>query len=225
MPSREYIVVAMKKNIETAGRRGRRLSFDRDSALETALRLFWTRGYEGTSVADLIGAMGITPPSLYTAFGSKEDLYREALELYRDRYAAFVATALTEESTAYRSIERLLMEAAANYCDPAVPNGCMVSTAVLSCAPEHDGIARQVASMRQQTIDAVAGRFSRAIETGELPKGTNVMTLARYVVAIIQGMSVQARDGAETEDLLEIARTALLVWPKKPIEQETISCN
>lgn len=197
-----------------APRRGRQLSFDRGKALGAALRLFWQRGYEGTSVADLVAIMGITPPSLYTAFGSKEALYREALELYRDEYAAFVFRAVQEEKTALAAMTRLLIEAASNYCDPSVPNGCMVSTAVLSCAPEHDAVAKLVATMRAQTADFLAGRFDRAITEGELPVGTDAGSLSRYFTAVIQGMSVQARDGAGPEILTEIARNALRAWPQ-----------
>lgn len=197
------------------GRRGRRLSFSREQALEQALRVFWTRGYEGASVADLVAAMGITPPSLYTAFGSKEELYREALERYRDHHAGFVARALTEEPTAFAAITRLLQEAASNYCDPGIPNGCMVSIAVLSCAPEHESVARLVGSMRSQTVDALARRFQRAVSEGELPEGTDCLALARYFTAIIQGMSIQARDGAGQECLCGIVDTAMCCWPGK----------
>ena len=97
----------------------RPLGFDRDEALAAALDLFWKSGYEGTSVAELVATMGITPPSLYTAFGSKADLYRETLDLYRDRYAGFVFRASSEEATARGSIERLLREATSSYRDPS----------------------------------------------------------------------------------------------------------
>ncbi|PPT84740.1 hypothetical protein XarzCFBP7410_05525 [Xanthomonas arboricola pv. zantedeschiae] len=201
------------QSVHQVARRGRRLSFDRDEALEIALRLFWARGYEGTSVADLVRAIGIAPPSLYKAFGGKEQLYREALELYRRNYASFVADALQLEQTALRSVERLLFAAAATYCDPALPTGCMVSTAALSCAPEHDTIVRLVADMRHQTILALTHRFDRAKETGDLPGGTDTTALSRYFVAIIQGMSVQSRDGATSDELRDIARIAMLAFP------------
>lgn len=196
-----------------SGRRGRHLSFDRAHALAVALRLFWARGYEGASVAELVAAMGITPPSLYTAFGSKAALYEEALGLYRDSYAGFVFRALSEEATARGSIDRLLSEAATAYCDPAIPNGCMISTAVLSCAPEHREIAGLVATMRTQTVEALAARFDRAKDAGELPREVDGFALARFFAAVIQGMSIQARDGADAAALLAIARNAMHAWP------------
>lgn len=198
---------------KAAGRRGRRLSFDREQALDAALRLFWARGYEGTSVADLLKMMNITPPSLYAAFGSKEALYREALERYRDVYAAFVAEALGGASSAHRAITRLLHQAALNYCSPDTPQGCMVSISVLSCAPENEGVATVVAGMRDSTVNAIAARLATARDAGEIPLHVDIFGFARFIAAIIQGMSVQARDGADHASLMAIADSAMAAWP------------
>ncbi|AWK88415.1 TetR/AcrR family transcriptional regulator [Azospirillum thermophilum] len=198
---------------QAAARRGRRLGFDRDAALERALRLFWERGYEGTSVADLVAAMGITPPSLYTAFGSKEALYRETLALYRAGPGRFAFRALEEEPTARAAVARILREAAAAYCDRSLPGGCMIAGAVLACAPEHGPVARSVAEMRSGAVAAIAGRIARGIAAGELPAGTDATALARFYGAVIQGMSVQARDGAGPDALAAIAEQAMAAWP------------
>ncbi len=113
--------------------RGRPLSFDRDAALETAMHVFWERGYEAASVADLTSAMGITPPSLYTAFGDKEQLFLEAIERYALGYGSAGARALKEESSARGAIERWLLEAANELTQPCHPRGCMVVMAATNC--------------------------------------------------------------------------------------------
>jgi AcrR family transcriptional regulator len=196
--------------------RGRPRGFDRSEALARALALFWERGYEGTSIADLTAAMGITPPSLYAAFGSKEALYHEALDLYRSQPGGFTPEMLAEEPTAYAAIARYLRESAAFFSDACHPPGCMISTAVLSCAPEHRLVAETVAGLRNAAIDAVAERIASGIAAGELPPNTDPHALANFYGAVIQGMSVQARDGADRATLLEIADRALAAWPSQP---------
>ncbi|HEV7369680.1 TetR/AcrR family transcriptional regulator [Arenibaculum sp.] len=206
----------MEKTGHSRRARGRPPGFDRAAALERALALFWERGYEGTSVAELVEAMGITPPSLYGAFGSKEGLYREALALYGEGPGRFGPRALAEEPTARAAVARLLREAAEVFTDRSRPGGCMISTAVLSCAPEHRAVAEAVAGMRAAATDALAERIGRGIAAGELPEGTDARALARFYGAVIQGMSVQARDGADHDALAAIARTALAAWPSPP---------
>jgi AcrR family transcriptional regulator len=196
--------------------RGRPRSFDRAKVLASALALFWERGYEGTSIADLTAAMGITPPSLYAAFGSKEALYNEALALYQAQPGGFTPEMLGEEPTAYAAIARYVRESAVFFADTRHPPGCMISTAVLSCDPEHQSVAETVAGLRTAAIEQMAARIAGGIVAGELPSDTDPLALARFYGAIIQGMSVQARDGADQAALLEIARTALAAWPARP---------
>jgi AcrR family transcriptional regulator len=193
--------------------RGRPRGFDRHRALEQALLLFWERGYEGTSIADLTAAMGITPPSLYAAFGSKEQLYDEALALYGADPDSPNAGALAARPTAYAAVEWMLRAMAERFADRRHPAGCMVSTAVLACAPEHTPIAHKLARRRLAALDAVTERIARGVAAGELPPETDARRLARFYCAIIQGMSVQARDGANLAELLEIVETALSAWP------------
>jgi AcrR family transcriptional regulator len=200
--------------------RGRPRSFDRAEARARALALFWERGYEGTSIADLTAAMGITPPSLYAAFGSKEALYHEALDLYRSQPGGFTPEMMAEEPTAYAAIARYLRESATFFADARHPPGCMISTAVLSCAPEHRDVAETVAGLRSASIDAMAERIAAGIVAGELPADTDPHALACFYGAIVQGMSVQARDGADRATLLEIANRALAAWPSQPSGDE-----
>ncbi|EPX57279.1 Transcriptional regulator, TetR family [Cystobacter fuscus DSM 2262] len=179
------------------------------------MEVFWERGYEGTSITDLTEAMGITTPSLYGAFTSKAELYREALELYQRTHGSPGAPALVEEPTARGAMARVLEEAARAFADPRHPPGCMVSTAVLNCATENQPVARYVAGLRDASLAQLRARFQRAIAEGELPSSTDAEGLARFYGAILQGMSVQARDGASEEELRKIVTLALSRFPRR----------
>ncbi|WP_222419426.1 TetR/AcrR family transcriptional regulator [Rhizobium leguminosarum] len=191
-----------------ARRRGRPPAFDRETVLSAARETFWAHGYEGASIADLTAAMGITPQSLYAAFNSKADLYRAALEQYRG-LGSDTFSALGEPIDTVSAFERILRGSAAIFSAPEHPKGCMISTAVLNCATENEVIADHVAAMRRRSLDAFAARIERGIREGDMKPETNPRALARFLGAIIQGMSVQARDGASLEELLDIAVLAI----------------
>ncbi|WP_221997442.1 TetR/AcrR family transcriptional regulator [Rhizobium laguerreae] len=192
----------------TARRRGRPPAFDRETVLSAARETFWAHGYEGASIADLTAAMGITPQSLYAAFNSKADLYRAALEQYRG-LGSDTFSALGEPIDTVSAFERIMRGSAAIFSAPEHPKGCMISTAVLNCASENEVIADHVAAMRRRSLDAFAARIERSIREGDMKPETNPRALARFLGAIIQGMSVQARDGASLEELLDIAVLAI----------------
>lgn len=198
----------INESAQTHRPRGRPRAFDRAEALERAGLTFWKLGYEGASIADLTKAMGITPQSLYAAFSSKADLYREALGWYQSNIGGF-AIATLEEPDVIIALERLLTEAAVEYSAPGRPHGCMISTAVLNCAEENQPIAEMVEDRRNTTLNALQGRIARGIVEGQLPPETDARALARFVGAIIQGMSVQARDGASASELQAIVSIAL----------------
>jgi AcrR family transcriptional regulator len=192
--------------------RGRPRSFDRQTALEKALLAFWENGYEATSVADLTRVMGIGAPSLYAAFGDKRSLFEEAVSVYDGRYGSFVDRALAEEPTARAAVERILREAAAIYTAPGRPHGCLVIHAAANCTtPE---IEKSLRERRNANIDVLESRIRAGAAAGELPAGTDARALARYVGAVIQGMSQQARDGATREELEALAEVALANWPR-----------
>lgn len=195
-------------NTDSPRPRGRPRAFDRDAVLGLARRTFWQLGYEGASIADLTAAMGITPQSLYAAFGSKAELYREALVQYRLTDGAFVWRALAEEPTVARAFRRVLFEAAHQYVRPDRPAGCMVSTAVTTHAVEHHEIADYVSVMRQEARDRFQARIEKGIADGDVPPGIDVPVTARFLQTVIQGLSIQARDGANEGELRAIAEMA-----------------
>jgi AcrR family transcriptional regulator len=193
--------------------RGRPREFDGDEALDRALELFWRQGYEGTSIADLRKAIGITAPSLYAAFGSKAELYRRVLERYLAGLGRCLADALREETAAYAALERFLFESAKNFAGAKHPPGCLISCAIPTCAPENRKVADVVSAKRIESVHKLRNRFQQAVKSGELPRGTDTEQLARFYGAVIQGMSIQALDGAGTKALRGIAETALKAWP------------
>lgn len=182
-------------------RRGGPRTFDRDDAIETAMRLFWRHGYEGVSISDLTAAIGIAPPSLYAAFGSKAGLYRETL----DRYAALPGAldGLAQADSLDEAVAGLLGAAVRAVCDPSRERGCMVSTGMIQCADEHADLARDLAARRRSIRDAISHALSRWME------GSGADALAGYLCVVLQGLSVQARDGASREAVQEVADEAI----------------
>ncbi len=197
----------VKNNNTLPRRRGRPPAFDRAEVLAKAGKTFWRLGYEGASIIDLTSAMGITPQSLYAAFGSKADLYREALGWYAISFATLTDEQLAKPG-ALDTLADWLEAQALLFTDPAHPPGCMISTAILGCAVENDPVARIVADRREATIRRIRERLERAKFEGELAPSADPAVIARFVGAIIQGMSVQARDGAGQAELLALARLA-----------------
>lgn len=200
---------------ETTRKRGRPRLLDRNTGLDIAARLFWERGYEGTSVADLTHAMGITPPSLYATFGSKEELFRLALDHHITQQGERRAEMLQAKIPAREALAAYLYDIAEGDTQPDQPRGCIVSTAVLQHSEENASVARTAAAWREAAIQILKERFDRAIKDGELPEETDTNTLARFYGAIIQGMSAQACDGACTATLKAVVDVALMAWPGK----------
>jgi AcrR family transcriptional regulator len=192
---------------------GRPRSFDIERALDRALQVFWHKGYEGTTLSDLTGAMGINRPSLYAAFGNKETLFRKALDRYVDGPAAYVRKAL-EQPTACAVVKRLLHGAVDSLTGPHTPPGCLMVQAALSCGKAADPIRQELASRRAAGEIAIRRRFKRAIREGDLPANADAADLARYVGTVIHGMAVQAAGGARRRELLRVVETALRAWPR-----------
>lgn len=195
-------------------RRGRQWTFDRDEALETALDLFWRHGYEGVSVADLTKAIGIAAPSLYHAFGSKADLYREVLRRYGS--SGLGPDEIANATSSHDAARQLLERGIAAVTAPGRPLGCMVSSGMLMTSTENAELAGELKGLRAATREALERRIARDVEEGILPKEVEAAALARFYVSVLQGISVQALDGATRDELLPIAARALAAWPLSP---------
>jgi AcrR family transcriptional regulator len=192
--------------------RGRPLEFNQNEALDKALNVFWSHGYEGTSMAELTEALGINKPSIYAAFGNKEALFRKALERYRAGPVAFVAEAM-KAPTARQAAENLLKQAADFFSDASTPNGCMIVQGALTCGQSSVAIQQELIAYRGHFEAALTKRFELAKAQGDLSSDVSAKQLAKYIATIHQGMSVQATSGATREELLAIVEMAMKNWP------------
>ena len=193
--------------------RGRPRAFDRESVLTRATHLFWAKGYEATSIADLTEAMGIGSPSLYAAFGSKEALYVEALRHYNDCYGGLVWDRFLAAKTAREAMASFLLDSAAVLTGDLadIPRGCMVTLSSVD-SEGHAELGERVRAARAMALDRLEERITRAVAEGELPRSTDVHARARFVQAIQNGMSLLARDGARRSELEAVANMAMLSW-------------
>jgi len=195
---------------------GRPRTFDRDTALDQAMEVFWRHGYEGATIAQLTEAMGINPPSLYAAFGSKEALLKAALDRYTERREAWMEEVLSAP-TAREVTSRMLMGVAEKQTDPSNPPGCLLVQGGLACGSGSANVPFELAARRGQTEEQLRHRFERARDEGDLAEGADPAALARYVSAVITGMSVMASSGAAREALAQVAAVAV-----KAIEDQSV---
>jgi AcrR family transcriptional regulator len=187
---------------------GRPRGFDADKALDEAMEVFWRHGYEGATIAQLTDAMGINPPSLYAAFGSKEGLLKAALDRYSIRRAA-VMEEIIAAPTARDVAERYLMRTADSHTDPANPPGCLLVQGGLACGVGSENVPFELAAHRAQTEAQLRDRFVRAKAEGDLKPTADAAALARYLSAVTAGMGVMASSGADRAALRQVAVVSL----------------
>lgn len=192
---------------------GRPLSFDRNAALEKAMLTFWQHGYETTSIVDLTTAMGVTAPSLYNAFGDKKRLFLEAVGLYAGDPDA-MALNIENAASAYEAAEQLLTSAAVAYTSDDTPKGCLLASATASGSAAAREVQVAIADIRRSIAACLEARIKRDVAIGTLSAITDAAALAGLVMAVIQGMSVLARDGALRSSLLAIVAATLNKWPQ-----------
>jgi len=177
------------------------------------MRLFWEHGYENTSLAELTAAMGIKGPSLYAAFGGKEALFRECLELYQSDYGVPLAELAKSPQPTRERLVAILEACARDYARNDAPKGCFVALSALQCGAEHTDIAAYLREKRLASRQVLRDLLAEAKRSGDLPPEADPDALAAYLSAVIQGMSVQAKDGADTDILLAMVPVAMAFWP------------
>jgi AcrR family transcriptional regulator len=193
--------------------RGRPREFDRDEALLRAMHLFWARGYEGTSLAELQHVMGdISAPSFYAAFGSKQSLFREAVALYNSTQGAPMVNALAKGVTARAAIEGLLRAAVRSFCQAGAPRGCFIVLGAVNCTAANKPVETFMQQQRDFRERVIRARLERGVAEGDVPAGADVSALGMFYTTIVNGLSVQARDGASRKTLNGIVNCAIAAW-------------
>lgn len=197
------------------GIKGRPRTFDRDKAIENAMFLFWQHGYESTSLSQLKAVIGrgISAPSFYAAFGSKESLFKECVERYMSTFGRVTAYLWDPSLSPRDALEITLRKSAQMQCETGHPSGCMVGLGALSAtSSEHSSVAEPLARSRKRTRDGIAAVIQRAADTGEFRKGTSTAALTNVFSTFLFGLSIQARDGAAAEDLNEAVTEMMRLW-------------
>lgn len=197
------------------GKRGRPPMFDRAEALQRAMDLFWARGYEGATLEDLQSAMGgITPPSFYNAFGSKEALFREATSLYVQTVGDPAVRALEEGETAREGLEAMLRFTAESFCQRGRPHGCMLVLGAMNCAPANKAPQDHLRELRLRAPKVIKQRLDRGVSQGELSVGADTAAAAAFYATVIHGLGVRAGDGASRAEVMAAVDGAMAAWDK-----------
>jgi AcrR family transcriptional regulator len=204
---RHYVLWDMEKVVAV---RGRPREFDTEEALASALRVFWEKGYEGASLSDLTDAMGITRPSLYAAFGNKEDLFKRALDLYESEKLAYVGSAL--QAPTGRGVAQRMLEGTIRNITSECP-GCLGVITSVSCRNADSPIRNDIRERTASIGESIVQRMQRAIDEGDFTIPVEAEGITRYMMALLQGISVQAGAGASRGELEKVAEAALAMWP------------
>jgi AcrR family transcriptional regulator len=187
--------VAAEQHVSEHKPRGRPRAFDRDAALRQAMDVFWSKGFDTCSMADLVDAMHINSPSLYAAFGSKEDLYRESIDLYANAEGGEALRCLQSTDSVRDGLRAMFRASVELFTGFAKPRGCMIFLGTMSVGPEHAALRDLLQKRRRKAAAAVAARLARGVERGELRADTDVQALAALCVTLFAGLSIQAQDG------------------------------
>lgn len=208
--SEEHIQVSEKQEIKRG--RGRPKCFDEQEALQKSMLLFWKYGYEATSMSDLTKALNLTAPSIYSAFGDKSQLFHASLEYYLAHEACSLETIFQQAQTAKIAIEIYLHENLKKLVQQNKPTGCMLVTATMNCSQEHAPIQQDLLLKRQQVKDRILQRLQQGIDDGDLNPNANIQAMTDYYSTVIQGLTMQARDGVGIEQLERVVTLAIKTW-------------
>ena len=207
-------------------KRGRPAGFDRAEALQRAMELFWARGYEGATLEELQAAMGgISPPSFYNAFGSKEALFKEVADLYISTECMPPVRALEEARTARDGIEAMLRRAVESFSQPGKPRGCLLFLGATKCTPANKGPQEYLLSIRQRAPEAISGRLGRAVAEGDISPNADTNGIAAFYATVAQGLAIRAGDGASREHLMAAVDGAMAAWETLTGEPKARQCR
>jgi AcrR family transcriptional regulator len=202
-------MAVMNKRTKTGnGKTGRPISFDKEAALEAAMLLFWERGFEGTSMADLTRAMGLNPSSIYAAFGDKHALFSLAVRRYLETRAQYAEEALAKP-TLDKVIRALFDNTVAFLSAPGHPPICMTLAGSMGCSVDATPARDLMTEIRKLNEVAIRERLLQARKSGELPKDINVDDYTRFISLMLAGLSVQAANGSMKTELRRTAQMAL----------------
>jgi AcrR family transcriptional regulator len=176
------------------------------------MQIFWSLGYDATSMADLRVGLGITQASLYAAFGSKEQLFHEAVDLYRRTAGLSTAQALAVNTSAREAIHAMLDAAVDAYTGPGTPRGCLVILGAINCATENKAIQSYLLSIRREVSQAILDRLKQGQHHGDVPRTAPTIALAAYYSTVLHGLALQARDGVSRKTLTEVVEFAMANW-------------
>jgi AcrR family transcriptional regulator len=202
----------MKFEKANSARMGRPRTFREAEALDAAMRVFWQKGYEGTSLDDLTKAMGINRSSLYSSFGDKEALFRKALARYGEVPMAYLWEAL-KLSSARAVVEALLRGTVDFLADPSHPRGCLSLQGGLACGTGVEDVKKAMVEWRRSGLSAIEKRMQRAKKDGDLRGDVNPKDLARYISVVMNGLGVQAANGATPAEMKRAVELALRTMP------------
>ena len=193
-------------------KRGRPRTYDRAAAQRRAMEVIWAQGYDGTSMSDLIAAMNVNSPSIYAAFGRKEELFREAVALYRATEGGRIWGAMTTAPSARAAIETMLRVSAEEFTRPSKPRGCLIVLGALNADDGNEAVRRELQEHRAENMKMLLLRLKRGVAEAELPNGPDWRAITAFYITVQQGMSIQARDGASRKALLAVADCAMAAW-------------
>ncbi|MFG3531365.1 TetR/AcrR family transcriptional regulator [Streptomyces sp. NPDC047917] len=183
-------------------------------ALNVAMLTFWTQGYEGTAMSDLTAAMGMSAPSVYAAFGDKETLFQKVVERYMAGPGAYMQAALDQRTT--EALARTFLHSAVEaVAGDDTPHGCLVTQSALAVNPRSVSVQKYLTALRENGVKALTDRLQSFANAGDLPPGSDPSALARLLVTVVQGLSIQAASGAPREELHTVADQMMLWWPRR----------
>lgn len=203
-------------DVRASRRRGRPRAFDREHALRAALKVFWDKGYEPTSVSQLCAAMGINSPSLYATFGSKAGLFLEAVRFYEVQYWDAVWTRMSEEPDVHTAISAFFEGAADVLSTPDAPCGCLVVLGAINVAQESVEVGQVLKVCRSETCERFRARLAQGVADGQLPDSMSIDNIARALTTLLQGLSIQAKDSGDRDQLRSISAITLSMLPTRP---------